>query len=255
VSATLGDPATDLEGFIRGAAAVSRALGEVSSTFAAMIDHAATTFAALDDAREQLGESIDRLPQTEASYTRTLGRLNPVIARAAAIARAIRPGSQLLVPATRDLADAAEEGVPLLRHTPGLAQRLDHALEAVEEFADLQATNDTALALISAARSLRSLGRDLAPAQLRCNVIGIYAKHAAELASEGDDLGTWLNALTMLDADQQAQQADPAPNLHVNPLPHEGHDECEAGNEPFKPGQRIGNPGGRQSTRTPDTPR
>jgi len=46
-------------------------------------------------------------------------------------------------------------------------------------------------------------------------------------------------------------EATPAPALHANVYPHTGQNgECEAGNEPYLPGQRIGNVPGQQAGST-----
>jgi hypothetical protein len=75
--------------------------------------------------------------------------------------------------------------------------------------------------------------------------------------SEGDDSGTWFRTLVVAGVDEAKARAEPSPNLHVNPYantaaPGQTH-ECEAGNEPYLDGQRIGHVPGNQGTRTERT--
>ncbi len=52
--------------------------------------------------------------------------------------------------------------------------------------------------------------------------------------------------IPILNSGQMLHQATPSSDLHVNFYPHENSQECEAGNEPYGPGQQIGNPPGLQ---------
>lgn len=255
VSATLADPATDLDGFIRGAAGASRALVPVSGRLGSLIDHAATTLAALDAVRPALADSIDELPPTEIVATRAIRRINPVLDDAAYIARAIRPGSRFIPPSTFRLARALEVGTPVLERTPPLSSRLREALDAVEDLARRDNVNELAEGLLDTMPPLRSLLSDLAPAQLQCNVFGLYGTNLTQAVTEGDEGGTWLAAMLMLNVPEMLQSPEPVDNLHLNELPRQNAQECEAGNEPYRPGQQIGNPGGQQSGHVPDTPR
>jgi virulence factor Mce-like protein len=253
VMATFADPATDLEGFIRGAAATMRALVPVSHTFARMIDRGATTLAAIDVARGRFGETIEELPETEIVTIRAARTINPVLDDAAAIAREIRPGSELIKPTSRDLADAVDVAIPVLERTPPLAKRLDEGLKALDVLVRNTRANDVLDGLYAATTTLRSTLHDVAPAQTRCNVLGLYGRNLTSVVTEGDADGTWLNNLLIADFEQTFQSKEPAANLHLNFYPHENDRECEAGNEPFEPGQRIGNPPGRQSSHVPNS--
>jgi hypothetical protein len=63
----------------------------------------------------------------------------------------------------------------------------------------------------------------------------------------------------LVQQDEMLQSAEPWAKLHHNAFPNAGGPgtggECEAGNEPFESGQRIGNLPGVQATRTEDTNR
>ena len=95
----------------------------------------------------------------------------------------------------------------------------------------------------------------LAPAQIQCNYLGLWARNIPNTISEGDPSGTWFRTLVISDKiNETLSSAEPAPDLHVNPYPHAGgNGECEAGNEPWLPGQQIGNVPGDQGGTTEAT--
>lgn len=183
----------------------------------------------------------------------------PLLTDAAALARDIRPGVRLLPRAATELDRALDEGVPVLRRAVALATRLEDTLRAVAELSEDPATVDTLTRLLRVLQSAKPTLEFLAPAQLQCNYLGLWTRNVPNTISEGDDSGTWFRTVTLADKVNEAlSSAEPAPDLHVNPYAHAGDNgECEAGNEPWLPGQRIGNVPGDQgavteATRPPD---
>jgi virulence factor Mce-like protein len=243
----------DLDGFLRGTAAATGALAPVAATLGRLFDHGATTMQAIDAAGPALGESIEELPETEAVGTRALSRLGPVLADAAAITRQIRPGTRVLPRISRRLATALRETTPVLRRTPGFATRLDGTLAALNELAlnkgFLQGLVQTTSNLVHLGSVMDVLGT----AQIQCNFIGLFARNASSIISRGDKDGSWFNILLVLQLDEMLQSSRLAPNLHINYFPNMNRDECENGNEPYLPGQQIGNPPGLQSKTTQNT--
>ena len=75
--------------------------------------------------------------------------------------------------------------------------------------------------------------------------------------SEGDTTGTWFRTVVVEQPNEIQPQASPSPGLHTNPYPNTDAPgqtpECEAGNEPYKPGQQIGNVPGNQGLKTEST--
>jgi hypothetical protein len=65
----------------------------------------------------------------------------------------------------------------------------------------------------------------------------------ASLLSEGDSAGTWLRVYPKLDIPQMLLANRPSSQLHVNNYPIEDATQCQAGNEGYSPGQKIGDPG------------
>jgi phospholipid/cholesterol/gamma-HCH transport system substrate-binding protein len=244
---------TDLDGFIRGAAAFNRALAPVSDRLAGLFDHGATTFGAIDAAGDALGRAIDELPRTEITGTRSLARLTPVLADAEALARGIRPGTAVLSRSSGRLADALNQGTITLRDTRALGDLIRAAFVRLARLVDSPHTTTTLRHLTA---TVDALGQALAvynPAQIQCNVLGLWTRNVPAINAEGDDVGPWLSVQLVTHPQQSFQQSTPSADLHTNPMPHENTTECESGNEPFLPGQQIGNPPGSQSNTTQST--
>lgn len=253
VLGVLAAPETDLRGFVAGIADVSEAFRPVAPAFGALIDDAAVTFGALAAAGDALEASLVELPPTEAVGTRTLTRIRPVLDDAAAIARDIRPATRIIGGASRRLSASLRDSTPVLRRIPSLAPPLITTLNELDRLATKPATAGALRGLIAATPDLTSTLRTLTPSQTVCNIGPIFFRNAGSALSQGDGAGNWLSFTQIIDTNQMFQRAQPSPNLHSNPYPNEDASECEAGNEPFAPGQQIGNPPGQQSTQVDQT--
>jgi virulence factor Mce-like protein len=243
----VADPATGLSGFIRGAAATTGALAPVAPQLGDLLDRGAITLRAIDAAGGALGQTLDELPPTEAVGQRTLTRAAPVLADAAALSRALRPGSALLPEATTHLASSVETATPVLRRVPALSDQLGTTLAALGILARDRATTGAVQRLLETVASLDPTLRFVNPAQTHCNVFGLWTRNLGSLVSEGDESGAVINALVMLGT-QMLPASTRSPDLHANYYPNENGQECESNNEPFQPNQQaIGNPAGLQS--------
>jgi hypothetical protein len=94
----------------------------------------------------------------------------------------------------------------------------------------------------------------LTPYQTVCNYVAISARNLASTPSEGNASGNWLRFAMIVQPDEMFPRANPAPQLHFDPYPNgaapgQPH-ECEAGNQPYLPGQQLGNVPGNQGTTT-----
>lgn len=257
VAADLGDPETDLDGFV---GAADRALSELAAAaprLQPLVDDADATAGAFAAAGEQLGQAVEEAPATEAAAIRALSVARPVLRDAAALARDVRPGTRALPATAARIHSALETGTPVLRRATALAGRLGATLRAVEQLAGDPRTRRTLERLLAALASGEPSLRELAPLQTVCNYLGLWTRNVTSTISEGDAAGTWFRTLSMSVPDEAQARAEPAPNLHVNPYPNTaapGQDgECEAGNEPYLPGQRIGNVPGHQGGDTEPT--
>jgi hypothetical protein len=140
----------------------------------------------------------------------------------------------------------------VFRRAPQLAGTLEQALASLDALArdpasrqtfEVLGSSDLATLGASAFVGLGAILRAVAPAQFACNVTGLWVKNFASSLSEGDSTGTWLRFSPVLDVDQLLQSGTPAPDLHLDPYPVEDASQCQAGNEGYASGQRIGNPG------------
>jgi ABC-type transporter Mla subunit MlaD len=255
VAANVSAPETHLDRLVSGADRLTGELASVAPEGGSALERADTTAGALDSAGSALGESIAETPPTEAAALSAFREARPLLTDAAALARDIRPGVRLLPRAATELDRALDEGVPVLRRAVALSTRLEDTLRAVAELSEDPSTVDTLVRLLRVLRSAKPTLEFLAPAQIQCNYLGLWTRNVPNTISEGDDSGTWFRTLVIADKVNEAlSAAEPANDLHVNPYPHAGDNgECEAGNEPWLSGQRIGNVPGDQGAVTEPT--
>lgn len=239
VAGELSRPATRLDRFVRGAARTASELG--AADLGGLVEGADTTAGAFDAARSELAEAIGESPATEAAGVRALRAARPALRDAEALVRDLRPGLRVLAPASRDLRAAAIAGVPALRGLATLVPPIGATFEALDRLARDPASTETLEKLTLALRSLRPTLRHVAPAQTVCNYLGLLTRNFSSAFSEGDASGTWMRTIAINRVGEQLPSARPADGLHVNPYASTGQDgECEAGNEPFRPGTTIG---------------
>lgn len=252
VLADLADPATGLARFLRAYAATASELGAMPENLAGIVRGGADTLAALD--RPQLGEAIELSPGTVASGTDALATLRPVLARARAITARVAPAAELLPPTAKRLAEALRTGLPAVRRARLLGPLLDDAFDQLSGLAVREPSVPALDSLASALPGQRATLEYLTPYQTLCNYVALAARNTASAPSEGNASGNWLRFGAILAPDEIFPRATPAPNLHFNPYPNGGApgqpDECEAGNEPYLPGLRLGNVPGDQGTTT-----
>jgi hypothetical protein len=248
----VASPSTNLSGFISGLAATTSALSNVSSTlFGPLLTDAATTFDALS--HSELGNAIDQAPPTEAVATTVLTNALPVLSDAASIVQALKPGAALLPLAAQRLDAILLSATPVFKQVPTVSNNLRTALAAVNALALDPATTQTFQVLgssdlatfgSSAFIGLGAILHSVASEQFSCNVAGLWVRNFASSLSEGDQTGGWLRFAPIIDPNQLFQADKPAAELHLNYYPKADlTNGCQAGNEPFTSGQKIGDPG------------
>ncbi|HWE34626.1 MAG TPA: MlaD family protein [Solirubrobacteraceae bacterium] len=240
---------THLSEFISGLAATTSALAPVSPTISSLLNHGATTFAALDT--PALGTTIDQLPSTESVGTTVLTNSLPVLQDAASITQELKPSAALLPTAANDLDAIITSATPAFRRVPRLASALQTALVTVDSLARDPASTETFNVLgssdlatfgSSAFIGLGAILRTVAPAQFACNVAGLWVRNFASALSTGDATGGWLRFAPLIDLNQMLPASKPASDLHDNFYPIEDSSQCQAGNEGYTGKQLIGNP-------------
>ena len=250
----LGEPRTRLGALVPALESVASAVAPVTPQLGRMIRSADVTFGALARVRGPLGETIAELPETEAQATRTLRIARPFLADAELLLRDLRPGTRLLPTASLRLDRTIDTGVPVLRRTLTLADELKATLNAVADLSRDRSTTTTLKQLDATLAITRPLLDWIAPMQTRCNYLGLWTRNVNSSISEGDANGNWFRTLVIPNTEEFRSSAQPAPSLHSNPYPHTGQNgECEAGNEGYEPGRRIGNPAGNQGSSTEPT--
>ncbi len=246
----LSSPRTHLSQFITGLAATTEALAPVAPKVSSLLSDGTTTFAALQ--RSALGQAIDQTPPTEAVGTTVLTNSLPVLRDAAAIAQALKPGANLLVPSTQDLDAIVTLANHAFKGVPPVARKLQTALVSVGTLArdpastgafKVLGSNDLATFGSSAFVGLGAILRTVASEQFSCNLTSLWLRNFAGGLSEGDSTAAWLRFSPLIDLGQELQSATPASDLHLNYYPKESPAGCQAGNEVYRGAQRIGDPG------------
>src|SRR4051812_47579069 len=259
VMGVLISPRTDLPGFLRGAAAAGTAVAPLSRDLGRVLDRAARPLGAIDAAGPQVEETLAAARGAEAETRRALREIRPALFDARAIATSLGPAGEILDSTMRRVDGVVRTATPVAAHTTTLAPAIDDALGALGRFtadpaaaASLDALRGSDLATFggSAFVGLGAILNTLAESQLNCNVASVWVRNLASLSSEGNSTGNWLRMIPLQAPDETQHVAAPTANLHVNPYPHEDASECEAGNEPYADGQRIGNPPGDQPRAT-----
>src|SRR5207249_2713368 len=108
---------------------------------------------------------------------------------------------------------------PVLGHAGPLYDRVRSALDAVTKLAADPMVRSAVRRLNVALDSALPLLRFVAPAQTKCNYLGVYLRNVASTLSEGDDAGTWLRTLVIEQTNQFRARSSPSPDLHTNPYP------------------------------------
>jgi virulence factor Mce-like protein len=233
---------SDLAGLIRGAAGTASALAPVAQTLVSALDNGEQTLRALNAAAGPLGNALDQMPSTESESTRALTDLEPVLADAATLARGLKAGAQTLPGTTGTLADTFQTATTVLGRVPPAAQALTKSVSKLD--GDAASIHAALAELFPALRSLDTALETIEPAQVDCNVAGLFTRNVDSAFSQGDLAGSWFRIVLIgLPPDQYTQEPAPASNLHTDYYPAENSSECQAGNEPYAPGQKIGNPG------------
>jgi virulence factor Mce-like protein len=257
VLGALASPRAKLAGFLQGYEATVGALAPVSGQLGALVAGASTTLGALSAARAALGQTIEALPPAEAATTTALVDLQPALRGLARLAHDLRPGAALL-PSTLPAVNATlEAGVAPFRALPPLAGELRPALRALDSVSRDPAGAGAVRKLTDAVRAVKVLLDQLTPAQVQCNILGIWGRNfSSGLAGRGIAGAPLFQVAfgTQGARNETFQNASPSPNMHVNADPIENYQQCQAGNEPYDPNtQVLSNPPGVLSNQTATT--
>lgn len=253
----LAAPGTRLGPMIEAFAATVGELAPASGQLAGLLRGGATTLEAIEAAAPELDASLEQTPETVEVGERALATLGPVLARTGVIARRISPAVQLLPETAERLADAIETGTPVLARAYALGPLLEPGFAELRGFAVEEPTVASLDSLSDVLPRLRPAVEFLAPYQTVCNYLGIVQRNLSSSVAEGNASGNWLRFTATIEPSEMLPTATPAPDLHFNPYPNGAApgqpEECESGNEPYLPGQQLGNVPGNQGTATEET--
>jgi virulence factor Mce-like protein len=260
----VSDPRTNLAGLIRGADAATQALLPTLGDLGPLLRGVRVTFGALADESPALAQVLQRSPATLAEARAASAALTPVLRDAAALARELRPGTDQLPETVAALHRVAVRGIPVLKRAPVLGRQLEATLRATDRNLQRDSTTTTLTLLKPISDVLLPTLKVVAPAQIRCNYVSLFARNASSVTSTGDRNGNWFRLILLLSTNQTlGKQSQPDPNLHYNVYPDADKGTCEIGNERYLPGRRLGPVGGGPTTNlkttapagTPEGPR
>ncbi|HEX8074618.1 MAG TPA: MlaD family protein [Thermoleophilaceae bacterium] len=256
VAGNLADRRTGLRAAVRGVGRTIDELASVVPELGSLIDGGARTMAALESVSPQLAHVLAGLPPTELAGIRALSAARPLLRDARGLVHDLRPGIGALPSAAGRLHAALRTGIPVLRRAGALSDRLRTALREVYLLSSDPLARSALRQLRGALDSAIPILRFVAPVQTKCNYIGVYLRNIASTVSEGDAAGNWLRTLVIVNPDQMQSQPEPTDDLHANPYPYTAapgqNGLCEAGNEPYAPGQRFGHVPGVKAKYTED---
>jgi virulence factor Mce-like protein len=278
VARNLASPQTALARFFRALEATASEVAPAAETQADLFVALDTTFGALAEvARPFIQETISRSPPALDTALATLPDLRPFLRHSAALFADLRPAVNTLAANAPAIAGALEAGTPVLRDSPLLNERIPPVTSALRRLNDNARARRGIDRLANTNTILAPTARFLAPAQTVCNYGTLLFRNASSHLSVGNALGTWQTFLlfqgpaTPPEFPREAQLRRPnnevtpsrrparGPHpenfLHYNPYPHTASPgqprECEAGREPWNPGQlAIGNVPGNQGVIT-----
>jgi virulence factor Mce-like protein len=270
VMANLAAPATQLRAFFPALERAARIVAPVADTQAALFGNLDTTFTALSGvARPFIQETISRGPAAMDAGLRGFPQQRVFLENTAGFARDLRPGVAVLPSTVPDLADALQLGIPALKRSPSLNDRLKSLFVTLQDFSTDPIVRLGVSRLTDTVHSLRPTLAFVTPAQTTCNYVTLWFSNIASLLSEGDKNGTWQRFIIVTTPQgpnsESGMSSAPANGpsvdnyLHTNPYPNTAAPgqpkECEAGNEVFYQGrQSIGNIPGNQGTKTAGQP-
>ena len=269
VARNLADPETGLEKFFKELGDAASIVAPAAETQADLFVNLDATFAALDEVRPEIQETIAEGPATLDAIIEELPRQQAFLINSTALFRELRPGVRSLRTAAPDLSRALRVGTPVLRRSVALSRRLIPVFRSLERFANDPLVPLGIRRLRDTVKTLTPTLQSLEPVQTQCNYIYLWFRNVASLLSEGDVNGTWQRFIIVAlpqgpnneggPSDAPADGPTEENHLHTNYYPNTASPgqpkECEAGNEGYEVGKTvIGNVDGTQSTKTEGKP-
>jgi len=266
--ANLVAPSTNFGGFWRALEALSATVAPVAAQQASMFRALDLTFAAFARvSRPFIQETISKGPETLDTATEDLPALRPFLRDSERFFAALKPGATALAETSPTIAAALKAGTPALEASPALNAQLPPTAEALLAFQEAPGVFNGLDLLIETNDLLQPAIKFIGPAQTTCNYLTIAFRNLALASSEGNSLGSWINAISFQTPTGANSEGGPASSpangpespeeekflvtgqgkanhLHSNPYPNtaapgQKPKECEAGNEFYKKGVTV----------------
>jgi ABC-type transporter Mla subunit MlaD len=203
VMATLADPETDLDGFVRELGDAARIVAPVSQENAALFTSMADTFEALGRDEQALEETIAKSPSTLDVGIRSFEVQRPFLTDLTAFARDFAGATEELKGALPPLNDAVRVGTPVQRRVPALNEEVRKTLGSVRELASSPGTNAALRGLTATVATLNPQLRFYGPYVTVCNSFTTFFTYLAEHFSEPDTTGSAQRALANVTGRQE----------------------------------------------------
>jgi virulence factor Mce-like protein len=224
------------------------------------------TFTPLSQATDSLQAAIAGGPPSLKTATQQLPAESQFVEDSTRLFHRFRPAFASLANASAQLAPAIAAGIPALRRTPALNDRLTSTLASLQRFVTDPRTMPGLKLLTDTATLIEPTVAYLEPAQTTCNYLALFFRNLESALSESDAVGSALNVVALPLPQLPNSEAGPASApangppapanatlsqrsleddsfLHSNPYPLTAAPGqggvCEAGNEVYTPGRKV----------------
>jgi ABC-type transporter Mla subunit MlaD len=263
VLTNLTSSATGFERLFPAFAQAAAEVAPVAEIQGRLFAQGSQTFQAFADNADALQKAIAGGPQALAVATRELPAQAGFEEDSTELFRRLKTPLRSLARASTDLAPAFRAGVPALRISPKLNDRVYDTLNALDALVDDPRVLPTLQRLTRTANLLDPLVSYVAPAQTECNYLTLLLRNIGSSLSESDEVGTMLRAVGILNPQIPGSEVGPAAGpangpagatdptndlvgdsfLHSNPYPYTSSpgqpNTCEAAKESYTTGRQV----------------
>ena len=195
VMATLAEPGTDLDGFVKELGDAARIVAPVSEQNAQLFTGMADTFEALGRDEQALKDFIAKSPPTMDTGISSFRVQRPFLTDLTAFSKDFAGATEELKGALPPLNDAIRVGTPVQKRLPTLNDETAKTLVQLRELAEAPGTNAALRGLTATVTTLNPQLRFYGPYVTVCNSFNYFFTFLAEHFSEPDTTGSAQRAL------------------------------------------------------------
>jgi virulence factor Mce-like protein len=170
-------------------------ISPVAQVNLALFRDQATTFQAIASDPTALQETIRQSPPTLDVGTDSLAAQQPFLVDLKTFSDNLNPATLALKQALPNVNPALEAGIQVLPRTPGINQKLQNVLKALQSLAQAPGTNMAVNGLTQTVNILQPMLRYLGPFVTVCNAFNYTWTNFGDLVSEPTNFGTAQRAL------------------------------------------------------------